>query len=108
MPEFTLDELARAVGGEVIGNAGRAVSRVAPLDTAGADAISIVASRRYLPYVADARAAAVLVSNDLAGEMPETVTQIRVPDVHAALVEILGLLHPPVPRPPGVHPTALI
>jgi UDP-3-O-[3-hydroxymyristoyl] glucosamine N-acyltransferase len=108
MAEYTLGELAHRVHGEVAGDATRRVGRVAPLDAAGAEDLSLVASRKYLRYVGESRAGAVLVSHELAAELPASRAQIRVVDVHAALGEIIGLLYPPPPHRPGIHPSAVV
>lgn len=108
MIELTVEELAAHLAGEVVGDGTRAIRRVAPLEAAGPEELSFVAQRRYLPYVAATRAAAVLVSEELAGEVPATLTQVRVRDAHAALGEALRLLHPPRRPPAGLHPTAIV
>jgi UDP-3-O-[3-hydroxymyristoyl] glucosamine N-acyltransferase len=108
MPQFTVDDLARRLKGEVTGDGGRTIDGAAALDAAGPSDLSLVANRRYLSYVAATRAGAVLVGKDLADEVPAAVTRIRVEDVHAALGEALVLLYPPRPPAAGIHATAVI
>jgi UDP-3-O-[3-hydroxymyristoyl] glucosamine N-acyltransferase len=108
MPEFRARSLAQHVGGELVGDGEFVIRGVAPLESADPGDLSIVANRKYLRYLGDTRATAVLVSQDLARELPDTLTRICVPDVHAALGEIILLLHPPVLPVPGIHPTAIL
>jgi UDP-3-O-[3-hydroxymyristoyl] glucosamine N-acyltransferase len=108
MPEFTVEELARRVGGHARGSCGRLVRGVAPLDSAGPHELSLVANRRYLRYVGETRAAAVLVAEDLAARLPAGVTCVVVADPHRTLGEVIDLLYPPASPRPGIHPTAIV
>lgn len=107
MPELSVAELARHVGGEAVGDLTRRLRAVASLDTATEHDLSLVANRKYLPYVGATRAGAVLVSRELVDALPPGITQIRVADAHVALRQVLMLLHPPPPHVPGIHPTAI-
>jgi UDP-3-O-[3-hydroxymyristoyl] glucosamine N-acyltransferase len=106
---YTVDELAAHVGGEVRGDGTRRIQRVAPLESAGADDLSLVANARYVRYLETSRAAAVLVPDALTSQVPDgEPAQIRVADVHAALATLLPLLYPEQPREQGIHPTAVV
>jgi UDP-3-O-[3-hydroxymyristoyl] glucosamine N-acyltransferase len=108
MAELTLAEVARIAGGELEGDPGRVVRRVAPLDQAGPEDLSFVAEARYNAYVSGTRAAAVLVARGAAVPLPEGAAAVRVDDPRRALVRILPALHPAAPLPPGTHPTAVV
>ncbi len=58
----TLRELAELVGGKVVGDDRLEILRVAPIDSAGPDEITFVANPKYLPKLAQTRAAAAIVS----------------------------------------------
>jgi UDP-3-O-[3-hydroxymyristoyl] glucosamine N-acyltransferase len=60
--------LAELLGAELIGDGERAVSRLAPLDTADDASISFVANPRYRQQLGATRAAAVIVGPDLRDE----------------------------------------
>ncbi len=108
MPQLTVSEIARLVGGEVQGDAGRPIRGVAALDAAGPGDLSFVANPRYLPYLHASSAGAVLVARGLDAEVPAGAAAIRVADPHAALALVLPVLYPEEPAPPGVHPTAVV
>lgn len=108
MPQLTLEQIARAVGGEAFGDASRAVRGVRPLDEAGPDDLSLVASPKYAAYIRGTRAGALLVARSVDAELPEDASGVRVDDAHAALPPILARLYPERAPEPGVHPTAVV
>ena len=109
MPELTIAEVARIVGGEVErGDPERTVRGMASLDEAGPGDLSFVAEARYHAYIHASRAAAVLVARGAAVELPGGMAAIRVDDPRRALARVLGVLYPPTPAAPGVHPTAVL
>ncbi|MCW5611466.1 MAG: UDP-3-O-(3-hydroxymyristoyl)glucosamine N-acyltransferase [Rubrivivax sp.] len=57
-----LGELAALLGGELIGDPGAEVVRIAPLEGAGPDAISFLASARYQSQLAGSTAGCVIVA----------------------------------------------
>jgi UDP-3-O-[3-hydroxymyristoyl] glucosamine N-acyltransferase len=107
-PAMTLDEVARLVGGEVVGEAAVRVHGVAPLDQATPLEIALFADRRYLGQLRSTRGAAVLVSTALAAEVPTGLPAVVVKDAHAALPPLLDRLHPAGEAAPVVHPTAVL
>ncbi len=55
-------ELARHLGGELLGPADREVTRIAPLAEAGVDSITFIAQAKWLPQLALSEAGCVIVS----------------------------------------------
>src|SRR6267378_277546 len=80
--EFTLGQLAEALGATLEGDAARLVRGVAPLESAGPDDVSFLTDARYHPA---AQAA------------PQQ-----------AMIDLLLLFHPAPPLVPGVHPSAIV
>jgi UDP-3-O-[3-hydroxymyristoyl] glucosamine N-acyltransferase len=76
----------------------------APLESAGSGEISFVGSRKAAAVAADSRAGCLLVTQDF----PKGRTLIRVTDPRAAFAAVIGLLYPPPPVKPGIHPSAVI
>lgn len=102
---FTLGRLADALGASLVGDAGRVVTGVAPLETAGPDQVSFLTDRKYLKQAEASRAAAVLVPRDVA-ELPAALLQVDHPQ--QALIRLLELFHPEPAVEPGVHPSAAV
>jgi UDP-3-O-[3-hydroxymyristoyl] glucosamine N-acyltransferase len=99
--------VAARTGGVLRGNADAQVSRVAPLDRAGPDALSFLAHARYAAWFPESRAGVVLVAPafaDLAGP----ATRIIVDKPVEAMVAMLGAFHRPPSRPEGIHPSAVV
>lgn len=100
-----LSELAALLGGEVLGDGGVEITRCAPIESAGAGDVTFVANPRYLKFLADCRAAAVI----LAPDAPATsLPTLRTPDPYMAFARAVEHFHVPLEWPIGVHPTAQI
>ncbi len=105
MPEFTLAELARRLGGRVHGDPGRRVGGVATLEAAGPRDLSFLTHPRYREAARTSRAGAILVG---AGAALEGRDLVEVADPYLALAEVLECFYPSPPFEPGVHPDARI
>jgi UDP-3-O-[3-hydroxymyristoyl] glucosamine N-acyltransferase len=103
---MTLGELAVRFGCELRGDPDARVARVAPLQTAGPDAVSFVANPRYRQYLPDCRAGAVILDAASAAQCPAPVLIAKNP--YATYARVASLLHPPAPVKPGVHPSASV
>ena len=101
-------EIAALTGGRLVGPADVTVSGIAPLDRAGPDDLSFLASRRYLPYFQHSTAAVVLCKPELAAEAAGPACRIVVAEPHVALLAVIPRLYPEPVWEPGVHPTAII
>jgi len=102
---FTLEELARRLGGSVVGEGGVEIRAVRSLDLAGPSDLSFYHNRRYLEAARTSRAAALLVA-DPAPFPGRTLLVCR--DPYAALGDVVRLFHPEVRAVAGVHPTAAV
>jgi UDP-3-O-[3-hydroxymyristoyl] glucosamine N-acyltransferase len=101
--EFRLDELARRVGGSIVGDGARTIRGVATLDEAGPHDLSFFTNPRYRERAARTRAGALLVAPG-SGIVGPALLEVAEP--YLALARILDLLHP-IERPPaGIAPTA--
>jgi UDP-3-O-[3-hydroxymyristoyl] glucosamine N-acyltransferase len=106
--ELTLAEIAKRIDGTVRGHAELRVRGVAPVRDAGPDQLGLLAARRYLRFVDDSQAGALLVSSELADTVPTDRSCVIVPDPRHALPRLLEHFHPSSDRQPGIHPTAVI
>ncbi len=100
-----LSDLAELLGCELHGDGTVEIVRCAPIERAGAGELTFVANPRYLRFLDDCRAAAVI----LAPDAPATpLPSLRTPDPYLAFSRAVEHFHVPLAWPPGVHPTAQI
>jgi UDP-3-O-[3-hydroxymyristoyl] glucosamine N-acyltransferase len=105
MPEYTVEELAAAVGGRVAGDGAATIRGVNGIKEAGPDEVSFVANPKYRPALTKTRAGAVVVAP---GTEAAGVTLITVPNPYAAFARILGMFAPPAEVPEGISELACI
>lgn len=101
-------DLAEIVGGTLEGSADIEISGIAPLDRAGPGDLSFLASARYLAYVDQTAADALLIGLELRSQTDTTGARIIVADVHRALAELLPHLYEEPEARSGIHPTAVV
>ncbi len=73
MGDMTVSELARLVGGELVGEGYRRIRGLAALEAAGPEEASFLANAKYERHMAHTRAAAVIVAADYAGPGPALI-----------------------------------
>lgn len=105
--EFSLDELAAAVGGRVAGNGSKKVTGVATLEEAGPGDLSFLSNPKYRQAAAGSKAGALIVS-EADAEKVGLRDRIVAKDPYAAFASLLERFHPPAPLPVGIAPTAWI
>src|SRR5919204_1982238 len=103
--EFTLGQLAEALGATLEGDAGRVVRGVAPLESAGPDDVSFLTDGRYRAAAQTSRAGAFVAGAGVTG-LPAPVLRVAAPQ--QAMIDLLLLFHPAPPLVPGVHPSAVV
>ena len=103
---LTLDEVVAQLGGELRGEGGRAIRRIAPLATARADEITFLSNPRYREQLASTRAAAVILAPNMAEACP--VDCIMTADPYAYYARLAQWLHPQEALCPGIHPQASV
>ncbi len=99
-----LDDLARRVGGHLIGDPNVEVTRVTVPRDAGPGAVVILSDVRLLAE-AETAATAVILAED---GPPTRLPSIRVRNTRLALAQALRELMPPVAPAPGIHPTCVL
>ena len=104
---FTLQELAHASGGKLIGDPKIQISGVASLTEAGPNDITFFGDPRYAAQLRKTRAAAVFVPADFHDSIQ--AAQIRVSNPSHAFEQVVLKFAPkPIEFAPGVHPTAIV
>ena len=105
---LTADSIAEAVGGTVVGDGSATVRAIAPLDRAGPDDLSFLASERYLPLLARSRAGVVLVAPELSELEGPARAHVVVSRPHEALLALIPRLYRIAAPLPGIHPSAVV
>jgi UDP-3-O-[3-hydroxymyristoyl] glucosamine N-acyltransferase len=105
-PSLALSEIVARLGGEVAGDGGTRVERVATLENAAAGAISFLANARYANQLQATRASAVILgpaARELTG-LPRIVCA----NPYAYFARVSALLNPAPPPPPGIDASAVV
>ncbi len=102
-----LGDLAEIVGGRVIGDPERTVTRVRALERAEPCDLSFLTHARYRDQARRSLAGALLVGADGPG-LGLAADLIVCANPERALAQVLDHLHPRPAPPPGIHPTAVV
>ncbi|HEY9024144.1 MAG TPA: UDP-3-O-(3-hydroxymyristoyl)glucosamine N-acyltransferase [Burkholderiaceae bacterium] len=110
MNSVRLGEIVAALGGELRGDPALTIARIAPLETAGGDAITFVAQARLQKALEASTAAAIVLAPSLVAAAPVGRTLVVVDDPYlyfARLTQWWAKRLRPLPTA-GVHPTAYV
>jgi UDP-3-O-[3-hydroxymyristoyl] glucosamine N-acyltransferase len=103
-----LDELARQIEAEVVGDGSIDVTAIAPLDQAGAGQISFLTNPKYARDLATPHASAVIVGTNVKVDAPAP-TLLRAKDPNYSYCRAVVVLHGYRKHPlDGVHPKAAL
>lgn len=103
---ITVDDVARFLGGRVVGDGGTLLSGIAGLTEAKPGDLSFLANPKYAVHLPATKAGAVLVAEER-GDCPAPQIVVPNPDhAFSLLIETFGPkpVHPAV----GIHPTAVV
>jgi UDP-3-O-[3-hydroxymyristoyl] glucosamine N-acyltransferase len=104
---FTLEQLAKTSGGELVGDPSLQITGAASLAEATPGEISFFANRKYIGLLRKTRASAVFVPADFAEAI--TAAQIRVLNPTKAFEQVVLKFAPePIQFAPGIHPNAVV
>jgi len=103
---YSLLEIAEAVGGRVVGDAGTVITGVNSVDQAGPGQITWISDERFARRAASSRAGAFLTRPEW---LPEGRSGVVVDRPEVAIIRVLEMFAEPPERPAaGVHPTAVV
>lgn len=104
---FTAAEIARQVGGQVLGDGSVQLKAMAPADAAKTGDLTFAENDDYFARAQKSAASAILV-DDMVDSSANTKVLIRVANARVAFAKVLTLFFPPATFAAGVHPTAII
>jgi UDP-3-O-[3-hydroxymyristoyl] glucosamine N-acyltransferase len=102
---FTAAEIAKALGGQVIGDPAVSLNRFAPADRAEPGDLTFAENETYFGRAEQSAAAAIIIDG------PYTSAKkvlIRVPNARIAFAKVLPLFFPEPFYPAGIHATAIV
>src|ERR1700674_218291 len=105
MRTVPLGEIVDFIGGHYVGDRNRGISAVAPLAEARRKQLSFLSNRKYAAQLAQSKAGAILVPQNLEGEDERW---IRVDDPYYAIAQIMTRWFSVRPMPKGVSAKAAI
>src|SRR5260221_8140004 len=102
---FSLERLAKEIGGTVKGDGTLKITGVAPLDTAQKGDLTFVTNPRYAKMAADTHASAFLCEKEIPGVVKPL---LLIPNPYAALARVIGLFYPRPASSAGIQPGAWV
>ena len=107
--EFTAEQIAAVVGGEVRGDKNVRVSDVAGIEEAREGALCFLSDEKYIHYLSETKASIVLMSRSLAFEGNTRATLILVDNARGAVATLLGMVSEVMhPRKKGIEQPCFI
>ncbi len=106
MISYTLEEVARLIGGTVVGSPDVVITGVAGIKEAREGEITFLANSKYESYLSTTRASAVIADRENGSPKPV----VRVSNPYLAFLKAMSLFSAGHPdrRRTGIHPTAII
>lgn len=104
--EFTLASLADMVDAQLVGNPDQIVRGLATLQEASSEQLSFLANSQYRKYLADSKAAAVLLTESDAQGFSGNALIVSNP--YLVYARLSHQFDPKPKAPAGIHPTAVI
>lgn len=107
--EFSLQEIAQQLNGEICGNTDITIKGVQSLSDAQEGHISFLGNKKYAPQVATTKASAVIVGKDFNTNKTNDKALVICEQPNKAFAKAIELFAPPpVEYAPGIHPAAVI
>ena len=104
---FTASEIARHIGGEVVGDGAVLLTGFAPADLAKAGDLTFAENENFFARAERSAASAILVDSSLKLKSTSKVL-ICVPSARIAFAKVLPFFSQEPVFKPGIHPTALV
>ena len=102
---YTVADIARLLGGEVLGDASLVLKGFAPADRAQPGDLTFAENENYFARAEQSAASVIIVDGPHASSRK---TLVRVPSARVAFAKVLPLFFPEPAFAPGVHPSAVL
>ena len=102
---FSLERLAKEIGGSVRGDGSLVVTGIAPLDAAKEGDLTFITNPRYSAQAVSTQASAILCDREISGTRKPF---LLAPNPYASLAKLIALFHPVKPPAKGIQPGAWV
>jgi len=102
---LTTQELAKAIGGQVVGDANAVLKSFATIESAEAGDLTFAENEEFFSRAEQSAATAIIADQRFSSEKK---TIIQVSNARVAFAKALALFFPDKPFPAGIHPTAVV
>lgn len=106
--EYTAQQLASYLSGEVEGNPDVSVNNISKIEEGLPGTLTFLANPKYAPFIYTTKASIVLVNKDFVAEQPIEATLIRVENSYQCLARLLTLVSESKTRKTGICPMSSI
>lgn len=106
--EFTAEQIASVIGGEVVGNKDAKVSTFAKIEEGVEGAISFLSNPKYLHYIYNTLSSIVIINKDVELEQPVKTTLIRVDNAYESIAKLLQIYEASKPKKSGIAKQAYV
>jgi UDP-3-O-[3-hydroxymyristoyl] glucosamine N-acyltransferase len=89
--KFTVAEVAALLGGVIEGDSQVVLNSLGKIEEAGQGDLCFLSNPKYIPYIYDTGASAVIIAHDFIPEKPVNPVLIRVADPYSAFTQLLEL-----------------
>src|SRR5512137_2508302 len=102
---YTAAEIAKLIGGEVVGDPSLVLRGFAPADRAQPGDLTFAENENYFARAEQSAASAIIIDGPSTSSRK---TVIRVPNARVAFAKVLPLFFPEPVFAAGIHPTAIV
>ncbi len=106
--EFSAQQIAELLDGEVVGNPEVKVSELSKIEEGVPGSLSFLANPQYTPYIYSTNASVVIVNQSFTPEKEITSTLVKVPDAYAAFARLLEMYNQMRHNKSGVDKAAVV
>jgi UDP-3-O-[3-hydroxymyristoyl] glucosamine N-acyltransferase len=106
--EFTAQQIADFLHGEVVGNPDIKVNNVSKIEESNSGTLTFLSNPKYTHYIYTSKADIILVNNDFVPEHPISATLIKVENAYQSLASLLQLVDSFKKNKTGIEPLSYV
>ncbi len=106
--EFTAQQIADFLQGEIIGNPDVKVNNLSKIEEGAPGTLSFLANSKYIHYLYETKSSIVLINKDFVPEHPVKATLIRVNDAYSSMAMLLNMVEAARQPKSGIDPNTVI